>query len=266
METYDIIMLVVAVGATLFGFIKGFAWQLASLASLVLSYFCALKFADQLAPHIHDNPQFNKYLAMLVIYVGTSFAVWMVLRIVSGTIDKMKLREFDHQMGGLLGVAKGVLFCTVITFFAVTLTEQTRGAVLRSKSGVYISQFLHQAEQIMPPELKPTLEPYIAQIKLGLDPMQKPEMQNPLENLPAIPQQFSDPFQNRPLQYQPSGYQQQLPPGYPSGAMNPPPAGNYAPPGGYQNNGGYAPTQPSPYGVPGQPYQPAAQPNFQPVR
>src|SRR5688500_18116563 len=35
METYDIIMLAVAACATFFGFIKGFAWQLASLASLV---------------------------------------------------------------------------------------------------------------------------------------------------------------------------------------------------------------------------------------
>jgi hypothetical protein len=37
METYDIVMLAVLGLATLFGFLKGFAWQVASLASLILS-------------------------------------------------------------------------------------------------------------------------------------------------------------------------------------------------------------------------------------
>ena len=32
MQTYDIIMLAVLAGSTLFGFVKGMAWQLASLA------------------------------------------------------------------------------------------------------------------------------------------------------------------------------------------------------------------------------------------
>ncbi len=35
MEIYDIVMIVVLVGAMIFGAIKGFAWQLASIASIV---------------------------------------------------------------------------------------------------------------------------------------------------------------------------------------------------------------------------------------
>ena len=43
MQTYDMLMLVVLVGATVFGFWKGMAWQIASLASLVVSYFASLQ-------------------------------------------------------------------------------------------------------------------------------------------------------------------------------------------------------------------------------
>ena len=43
MQTYDLLMLLVLVCATIFGFWKGMAWQLASLASLVVSYIAALQ-------------------------------------------------------------------------------------------------------------------------------------------------------------------------------------------------------------------------------
>lgn len=56
MQTYDMVMLAVLGCATLFGLLKGFAWQLASIASLVLSYFCAYRFADQLAPPLKRRP------------------------------------------------------------------------------------------------------------------------------------------------------------------------------------------------------------------
>jgi membrane protein required for colicin V production len=275
MEPYDLIMLAVVAAATFFGFIKGFAWQVASLASLVVSYFCALRFADQLAPMIHDDPRWNKYAAMLVIYAGTSLAVWMLFRGISGTIDRMKLREFDRQMGGLLGLAKGVLLATVVTFFAVTLTEQSRAAVLRSKSGVYIAEFLHKAEPIMPPELKGYLDPYLLQLEQGLNPNQQVQPTVPTNlptNLPVdprnIPMDGRNPFNNPQPQPYPPGYPQQPQPAYPNngGAMYAPPGG-YPPPGNYVQPSVYAPGQPAPYNGAGQPnYQPAMQPNFQPPR
>ena len=72
MELYDIVMLVVLAGATIFGAMKGMAWQVASLASLVLSYFAALRFSDSLAPHFGDEAPWNRFVAMLVIYIAVS--------------------------------------------------------------------------------------------------------------------------------------------------------------------------------------------------
>ncbi len=50
MEIYDIIMLVILVGAMLFGAIKGFAWQLASIASIVASYIVAYQVSRTVQP------------------------------------------------------------------------------------------------------------------------------------------------------------------------------------------------------------------------
>ena len=133
---YDLIMVLVLVGTTIFGFWKGMAWQLASLASLIVSYFGALRFSEQLAPVIKLDPPLNRFVAMLLIYVCSSFIIWMLFRLVAGAIDKVRLESFDRQLGAMFGFAKGVLLCVVITFFAVTFLPQDQGqAIVESQSG-----------------------------------------------------------------------------------------------------------------------------------
>ena len=171
MQTYDIMMLLVLAAATLFGFWKGMAWQIASLASLVVSYFVALKYSEQLAPMFGDSAPFNRFVAMLAIYVATSFVIWMLFRVVSGVIDRVKLESFDRQLGALFGLAKGALLCVAITFFAVTLLPQAqKDSIVASRSGHYIVQILDKTESVVPPEIHEVIGPYIHRIEERLDP------------------------------------------------------------------------------------------------
>ena len=107
MSSYDILMIVVIIGSIAFGAWKGMAWQLASLGSLVLSYFMALQFSDKLAPSISMEAPWNRVAAMLILYACTAAAVWIVFRFVAKVIDGIKLREFDRQLGALFGGLKG---------------------------------------------------------------------------------------------------------------------------------------------------------------
>ena len=162
MQPYDMFMLIVIVAATAFGAWKGLAWQLASLASIFLSYFMAHTFSGQFAQLVDASPPWNKFLAMLILFLGTSLAVWIAFRLVSGFIDRVKLKEFDRQIGALLGVAKGVLLCVIITLFAVTLSaENHRQQIMASRSGYYIALLLDRSHAVMPPEVHDVLEPYI---------------------------------------------------------------------------------------------------------
>ncbi len=104
MQTYDLLMIAVLACATLFGFVKGMAWQVAYLASLIVSYIAAVKFSPQLAPTFGDAAPFNRFAAMLAIYIATSFVIWIIFRGVAGAIDRVKLNEFDRQMGALIGL------------------------------------------------------------------------------------------------------------------------------------------------------------------
>jgi membrane protein required for colicin V production len=170
MEIYDIIMLVVLVGTTLFGAWKGVAWQLASLTSLVASYFVALRFSETLAPYFGAQAPLNRFGAMLALYAVTSLVIWLAFRVVSGWLNRLRLRDFDRQLGALFGAAKGVLFCIGITFFAVTLSQPARDTILRSRSGYYIAIFLNQADSVMPKELHEVLNPYLDRLERELEP------------------------------------------------------------------------------------------------
>lgn len=170
MQPYDLFMIVVLVGATLFGAMKGMAWQMASLGSIVLSYLVALSFSEPLAPMFHAQAPWNRFMAMAVLYVLTSFAVWFVFRIVAGAIDRIKLKDFDRQVGAVFGAGKGVLLCVAITFFAVTLSVSARNSVLKSRSGVYIAHLLNKADAVMPKELHDVLDPYMDRLERGLNP------------------------------------------------------------------------------------------------
>jgi len=176
-QPYDIVMLVVLVGTTLFGAWKGMAWQLASFASLVVSCVVATRFSPTLAPYLSEQEPWNRFLAMLVLLLGTSLAVWLLFRLVAGIIDRVRLREFDRQMGGLLGLAKGILLCLVITFFAVTLSERLRAAVLASRSGYYTAVLIRRARPVLPDEVRNVVGKYLDQLDRELTRPLAPEPQ-----------------------------------------------------------------------------------------
>jgi membrane protein required for colicin V production len=164
MQGYDLLMLIVLVAATAWGAHKGLAWQIASLASIFASYFVALRFRDSVSHMIPAESPWNRFLAMLVVYLACSLAIWIAFRFISDIIDRVKLKEFDRQIGGLLGFGKGVVLCVIITLFAVTLSgDQTRQQIIHSKSGHYISTLLSRSSAWIPPEAEQVVSPYLEQ-------------------------------------------------------------------------------------------------------
>lgn len=170
MQSYDLFMIVVLVAATIRGLWKGLVWQLASLASIVLSYWVAYQFRDQVAQHIGATPPWNVFLSMLILYLGTSLLVWILFRYVRAFIDNLKLESFDRQIGAILGAAKGVVLCVIITLFAVTLSsEPQQRAIIESRSGYYIAHLLNKAHAIMPSEIHDVLHVQLHKLDESLE-------------------------------------------------------------------------------------------------
>lgn len=174
MQSYDFLMLAVVIGCMVFGAWKGMAWQVASLASIVVSYFAAVNFSGAIAPMISAEAPWNKAVAMLILYVATSIGIWLAFRLVAGFIDQVRLKEFDRQIGAMFGAAKGVLLCLVITFFALSLSETARGMVHASRAGYYMTRLLKESDAYLPPRVREVVGPYIDRLEDKLQPGASP--------------------------------------------------------------------------------------------
>jgi membrane protein required for colicin V production len=169
MDTYDAIMLLVLAVATVFGARKGLAWQVASVSSIIASYFIAYQFREPVAQAIDAEPPWNQFLAMLIVYLSSSLAIWTAFRFVSELIERVKLKEFDRHAGAAVGFCRGVLWCVIITLFAVTLLgEAQRQKIIQSRSGHYIALLLDRSETVMPAELHGVLAPYLGSLEARL--------------------------------------------------------------------------------------------------
>ena len=110
-QTYDIVMLVVLLGAAIFGAWKGMVWQMASLASLLVSAAVAIHFSTPLRAVLQRYRTVESLFGHAgALYLVRPWRFGCCFRMVSGIVNRVKLREFDRQMGALFGLAKGVLF------------------------------------------------------------------------------------------------------------------------------------------------------------
>lgn len=170
-EGYDLVMIGILAVASVLGYFKGMVWQLAWIAGIFASSFVAFRYGTPLASFFGQQAPWNRLAAMLALYAATSIAVWLIFRVISGAINAVHLSAFDHQMGLLLGMAKGVLLCVVVTFFAVTLAPAYREQIVASQSGRLVAELIVRADVYLPRDVHETVDPFVKQFESEL---QKP--------------------------------------------------------------------------------------------
>ncbi len=165
MQIYDTIMLVVVAVTAFLGWRKGMVSQVASIVSLIASFFVASNYYQQAAIHVNAPAPWNQIVAFGGLYLGTALVVWVLFKSVRSSVESMKLRNFDYQMGGLLGAAKGVAIACAITLVAVNLmTPTTSTPIVQSKSGGIVSRLVHTVGPFMPQRMQPFLAQYVQRL------------------------------------------------------------------------------------------------------
>jgi membrane protein required for colicin V production len=161
---YDVLAVGVLVFAVIRGAAKGIVWQLATIAALVLCFAFSESLSLAIAPYITVKPPLNRWLAMFGLYVFFSFLSFAAARRLRSWIEKAQFVEYDRHLGSVFGFVKGVVFVLVMTFFAVTLTQQmpeTRNSIFHSQTGKISAIIMDRLHPVMPDELHAVLEPYI---------------------------------------------------------------------------------------------------------
>jgi hypothetical protein len=85
--------------------------------------------------------------------------------VISKAISAVHLSAFDHQLGLLLGLAKGALLCVVVTFFSVTLAPNYRHQIVASRSGRLVAELIVRADTYLPKEIHETVDPFVKQFE-----------------------------------------------------------------------------------------------------
>ena len=103
----------------------------------------------------------NQIVALLVVYVAVSLAVYLVTRTLRGAVEHFKLEAYDRHLGSILGGVKGVMLCLVITLVAVAISPAAREQVMQSKSGYAVAVVLDKLQPIIPAGVHEVIAPYV---------------------------------------------------------------------------------------------------------
>lgn len=158
---YDLLILAILIYALIRGAMKGFVWQLAAITAIILCFFFAETASLLLAPYIGLKPPLDRWVAMLILYFVFSFASFALARVLKDGLERAKFDDFDRHLGAIFGLVKGVLFSIVLTFFVVTIYDESRSYIIGTHSGYYAAVIMDRLHPVMPEGLSEHLEPYI---------------------------------------------------------------------------------------------------------
>ncbi|MBI2898602.1 MAG: CvpA family protein [Planctomycetes bacterium] len=147
--------------AIVFGAWKGFAWQLAGIASLVLGFVVAVPFSAAIAPLFGSRAPLNRFVAMFVAYAFTSLGVFVAALAYRRVLDRLQLHHWDRHLGGVFGAVKGWILVLVLVLFSSILSVRAREAVLPTPVGRYCAETIDVLHPVLPPEVHQVLHPYV---------------------------------------------------------------------------------------------------------
>lgn len=121
------------------GLITGFIRSIFDLGGIIIGIFLAIEYSEKL--------KMAKFLAFLLIFLGTVIVVSLAGRLISKIIHLTPMGIMDRLMGGVLGFLKGIFFSFVFIIIVFLLNKESalkrcEIAPLILKSGVAVSQML----------------------------------------------------------------------------------------------------------------------------
>jgi membrane protein required for colicin V production len=95
----------------------GFVRQLASLAALILGYFFAGRYYEQISPRLSSvisSPQLSFLVTYVLLFLAVFFGVMALGFLLKKVMSLSLLGWFDRFMGGIFGLVKAGVFTTVL--------------------------------------------------------------------------------------------------------------------------------------------------------
>lgn len=150
----DLILLGVLLASMVVGLWRGLVYEVLSLAGWLAAFVVAQWLAPVVAnalPYLQGAPASAQYaVAFVVVFVATLFASGMVSWLIKKLVDTVGLRPVDRTLGGLFGLARGVVLLLALTV-VLQLTGVSRDAWWSTAQGpVWLEVVLKGLKPLLP--------------------------------------------------------------------------------------------------------------------
>jgi len=150
----DWVLLGVLLASMVVGFWRGLVYEVLSLTGWVAAFVAAQWLAADvvgLLPFVQEAPDSVQYaVAFVVVFVATVFAAGVLSWLVKKLIDTVGLRPVDRSLGGVFGLARGVVLLLAMTV-VLQLTGVSRDVWWATAQGpVWLQVLLTGLKPLLP--------------------------------------------------------------------------------------------------------------------
>jgi membrane protein required for colicin V production len=132
----DVLILLVLLGSTLIGLLRGFMREAVSLAFWIVAIWAAWKFGPAVEPHLGGllaDPKIAPWVGRLVILVLVLLIGWVIGMLLSYFTRSMGLGTLDRAIGLLFGILRGLVLVGLMIIGGELLHLNQEGWWGRSK-------------------------------------------------------------------------------------------------------------------------------------
>jgi membrane protein required for colicin V production len=120
----DVLILVVLLGSTLIGMLRGFVREAVSLVFWIVAIWAAWKFAPLVEPHLGGllaDPRVAPWVGRLVVLVLVLLIGWVIGMLLGFFTRSMGLGPLDRIIGLLFGIVRGTVLVALLIIGAELL-------------------------------------------------------------------------------------------------------------------------------------------------
>src|SRR5580693_854019 len=113
----DVLILLVLLGSTAIGLLRGFVREAASLVFWIIAIWAAWKFGSAVEPHLGGllaDPNIAPWIGRLVILVLVLLVGWVVGMVLSYFTRSMGLGPLDRVIGLFFGILRGMVLVGLV--------------------------------------------------------------------------------------------------------------------------------------------------------
>ncbi len=173
MNWLDITLGLIILLSVFAGLRKGLSREIIGLAASILGLILAIWFYRTAGAHLQQYVS-SQWLAslggFLLIFFGVLIAGAVLSAAIGGLLKTVGLSPVDRLLGGVFGLARGLLFCfgtvtLLIAFLPSSNPGQLPQAVLQSRMAPYLIELSHVVAPLAPKDLKDSFEQRYKQVK-----------------------------------------------------------------------------------------------------